>query len=111
MNTNVHVHTLVLDGVFTEDAEGTLTLHPAPGPSHAEMAAALAAIRQRVQRLLVHLGLEPGDDATGPADRLAEESPVLAGIVGASVQGRVALGQRARGRGWGGWATRATRRR
>jgi hypothetical protein len=48
-----------------------------------------------VQRLLVRHGLEPGDDATGPADRLAEESPVLAGIVGASVQGRVALGQRA----------------
>ena len=59
------------------------------------MAAALATIRQRVQRLLVRHGLEPADDATGPADRLAEESPVLAGIVGASVQGRVALGQRA----------------
>src|SRR5262245_19596587 len=44
---------------------------------------------------MVRHGLEPGDDATGPADRLAEESAVLAGIVGASVQGRVALGQRA----------------
>ena len=95
MNTNVHCPTLVLDGVFTEAAEGALTFHPAPGPSDAEMAAALAAICQRVQRLLGHLGLEPGDDATGPADRLAEESPVLAGIVGASVQGRVALGQHA----------------
>jgi len=39
--------------------------------------------------------VEPADDATGPADRLADESPVLAGIVGASVQGRVALGSRA----------------
>jgi hypothetical protein len=48
-----------------------------------------------VQRLLVRHGLEPADDATGPADRLADEWPVLAGIVGASVQGRVALGQRA----------------
>jgi len=37
----------------------------------------------------------PAADATGPADRLADESPVLAGIVGASVQGRVALGPRA----------------
>jgi len=36
-----------------------------------------------------------GDDATEPVDRLAEESPALAGIVGASVQGRVALGPRA----------------
>ena len=59
------------------------------------MAAALARIRHRVRRLVVRHGLEPADDATGPADRLVEESPVLAGIVGASVQGRVALGQRA----------------
>ena len=55
----------------------------------------LGRIRHRVQRLLVRRGLEPGDEATGPADRLAEESAVLAGIVGASVQGRVALGARA----------------
>jgi hypothetical protein len=95
LNVNVHFHTLVLDGVFTDDPEGGLTFHPAPGPSDAEVAAALATIRQRVQRLLVRHGLEPGDEATGPADRLADESPVLAGIVGASVQGRVALGQRA----------------
>jgi hypothetical protein len=95
LNVNVHFHTLVLDGVFTAGPEGALAFHPAPGPSGAEVAAALATIRQRVRRLLVRRGLEPADDATGPADRLAEESPVLAGIVGASVQGRVALGHRA----------------
>ena len=48
-----------------------------------------------MQRLLVRRGLEPADDATVPADPLADASPVLAGIVGASVQGRVALGPRA----------------
>ncbi len=62
------------------------------------MAAALATIRHRVQRLLVRRGLEPGDDPTGRVDRLADEFPVLAGIVGASVQGRVALGPRAEAR-------------
>ena len=95
LNTNVHFHTLVLDGVFTEAPGGALAFHPAPGPSDAEVAAAVATIRHRVQRLLVRRGLEPGDEATGPADRLADESPVLAEIVGASVQGRVALGSRA----------------
>ncbi|HVQ75914.1 MAG TPA: transposase [Candidatus Binatia bacterium] len=94
LNANLHFHTLVLDGVFTETPGGALAFHPAPGPSDAEVAAALATIRHRVQRLLVRHGLEPGDDA-GPADRLADESPVLAGIVGASVQGRVALSARA----------------
>jgi hypothetical protein len=95
LNMNVHFHTLVLDGVFAEGAGGAMTFHPAPGPSDAEVAAALATILHRVQRLVVRHDLEPADDATGPADRLAEESPVLAGIVGASVQGRVALGSRA----------------
>jgi len=85
----------VLDGVLTEEPGGALTFHPAPGPSDAAVAAALATIRHGVQRLLVRRGLEPGDDATGPADPLADESPVLAGIIGASVQGRVALGSRA----------------
>jgi hypothetical protein len=94
LNANLHFHTLVLDGVFTEGDAGVLNFHAAPGPSDAEVAAALAAIRHRVHRLLVRHGLEPGDDTTSPADRLAEESLVLAGVVGASVQGRVALGPR-----------------
>jgi hypothetical protein len=95
LNTNLHFHTLVLDGVFTEAPGGAPVFHPAPGPSDIEVAAALATIRHRVQRLLVRRGLAPAADATGPADPLADESPVLAGIVGASVQGRVALGPRA----------------
>jgi len=95
LNTNLHFHTLVLDGVFTKEPRGALVFQPAPAPSDAEVAAVLATIRHRVQRLLVRRGLEPADDATGPADPLADESPVLAGIVGASVQGRVALGPRA----------------
>src|SRR5437667_3393714 len=82
-------------GCFTEAPGGALAFHPASGPSDAEVTAALATVRHRVQRLLVRRGLEPGDDATGPADRLAEDSPLLAGIMSASVQGRVALGSRA----------------
>jgi len=86
---------VALDGVFSEAHSGTLEFHPAPAPSDEEVAQVLTAVRHQVRALLVRRGLEPGDDATGPADRLAEESPVLAGIVSASVQGRVALGPRA----------------
>jgi Putative transposase len=95
LNVNLHFHTLVLDGVFTEAPGGALAFHPAPGPSDAEVAGALAMVHRRVQRLLMRRGLEPADGATGPADPLADTSPVLAGIVGASVQGRVALSPRA----------------
>ena len=57
---------------------------------------AFATIRHRVQRLLVRHGLEPGDDATcGGRIGSRTSLPCLAGIVGASVQGRVALGSRA----------------
>ena len=42
LNTNLHFHTLVLDGVFTEAPGGALAFHPAPGPSDAEVAALFA---------------------------------------------------------------------
>ena len=58
------------------------------------LAQVLATVRTRVGQLLARHRLEPEDD-TVPADPLTEASPVLAGLVGASVQGRVALGPRA----------------
>ena len=88
------MHTLVIDGVFSELRSGQLTFHQAPLPSDADVAQVLATVRARVGRLLARRQLEPADDTT-PADPLAEVSPVLAGLVGASVQGRVALGPRA----------------
>jgi hypothetical protein len=51
LNVNLHFHSLVLDGVFTEAPGGALAFHPAPPPSDAEVAAVLGTIRQRVQRL------------------------------------------------------------
>src|SRR5262249_58971339 len=96
---NLHFHTLVLDGVFTEAPGGALAFHPARGPRDAEVTAALTTIRHRVHRLLVRHGLEPADDARGPADRLADESPVLAGVVGAAGPGGGGGGARARGGG------------
>ncbi len=95
LNVNPHFHTLGLDGVFSHAGSRALEFHPAPAPSDDDVAEVVATVRHRVQRLLVRRGLEPGDDATGPADRLAEDSPLLAGIMSASVQGRVALGSRA----------------
>jgi hypothetical protein len=94
LNLNVHFHTLVLDGVFTDSPEGLL-FHPAPSPSDADVAQVLARVQRGVERLLVRRGLHPAPDDAGPGDPLVEVSPVLAGVVGASVQGRIALGPRA----------------
>jgi Putative transposase len=94
LQVNVHAHALVLDGVFTEAADGTLRFHPAPAPTDLEVARLVTTLRTRVLRLLRRRGvfLDPEDDDT--LDPLAETSLALAGITNAAVQGRSALGPR-----------------
>ncbi len=93
LQLNVHFHSLFLDGVFAEGADGTLEFHAADPPSEEDVARLLATIRRRVLRLLARRGLAV--DEAPDLDPLAEESPALAGITSASVRGRVALGPRA----------------
>jgi Putative transposase len=92
LQLNVHGHALVLDGVFTEAADGTLRFHPAPPPTDVEVARLVATIRTRVLRLLRRRGIftEAADDDA--PDPLAETSLALAGITSAAVQGRSAMG-------------------
>jgi hypothetical protein len=74
LQLNVHFHTLVFDGAFSEARPGPLTFHPAPPPSNDDVAHVLASVRARVGRLLVRRYLEPADDIA-QADPLAEASP------------------------------------
>lgn len=90
LNLNVHIHALVLDGVFARGDDGRLRFHAAPELDAADVADVLAAIAPGVHRLLRHHGADP-DDASA-SDAFAEASPLLAGLAAASVQGRVALG-------------------
>jgi hypothetical protein len=94
LNLNVHVHALVLDGVFAEDGSGGLRFYPTTAPSDEEMDRVLATIDRRVRRLLARRRVAIDHDV-GDTDPWTEEAPVLAGLAGASVQGRVALGPRA----------------
>ena len=70
-------------------------VHPVEPPTDADVARLLATVRRRVQRLLARRGLDGGNASEAPSDPFTEESPALAGISSASVQGRVALGPRA----------------
>ena len=94
LNINIHFHTLVLDGVFTNSANAGLQFHPLPPPTDTEVGRLLTTIRARVLRLLARQGLGP-DAEVSRSDPVGEESPALAGLSVASVQGRVALGPRA----------------
>jgi Putative transposase len=98
---NVHYHTLLFDGVFfAADANGALDFRPLPPPTDEEVGVVLARIATRVQRLLKRRGLDPGDADAFQADPVVEDSPALAGISSASIQGRIALGPRVGARVW-----------
>ncbi len=88
---NVHVHALVLDGVYVEDG-GILRFHEAMPPTDDEIDRLLATIDRRVHRLLARRGVLDGLEEGSAADRWRDEAPVLAGMATASVQGRRALG-------------------
>ena len=60
----------------------------------------LATIYTRVRRLLRRRGFDGSDAELSRPDPVVEDSPVLAGISSASIQGRIALGRRAGARVW-----------
>ncbi|MBM3484967.1 MAG: transposase, partial [Alphaproteobacteria bacterium] len=87
VNLNVHVHALLLDGVFARAAGGGLRFHAAPAPSSTDVAEVLATIVPRVRALLTRHDLDE-DDASDPGDA----SPVLADWAATSVEGLVGAG-------------------
>ena len=88
LNLNVHIHALVLDGVFTRRAGGQVRFHLAPAPSETDMAEVLASLVPAVQRLLRRHGVEDEE----VADSFAEAEPILAGWAAASVEGLAMAG-------------------
>jgi hypothetical protein len=93
LNLNVHVHALVLDGVFARDGAGALYFHPTPHLTTLDVAEVLATVEPLLTRRLERLGRGGGDDG-GAVDAWADEAPVLAGLAAASVQGIAAMGPR-----------------
>jgi hypothetical protein len=93
LNLNVHFHALVVDGVFVLD-EGVVRFHPVRRLTREDVAVIVALIARRVARLLERRGLA-GSAESGAPDLWSEETPVLAAVAAASVDGRVALGPRA----------------
>jgi hypothetical protein len=95
LNLNVHIHALVLDGVYVEDAGGGLAFHALAAPTDESMVRVLAVVAARIRRLLER----HGHGEAGPDDRAEDawggDAAGLAGVAAASVQGRAALGARA----------------
>lgn len=90
LNCNPHFHSLALDGVYVQGDDDTPTFLPAPELTDDDTRQIVETTAKRVIRLLERRGIL--DD--GELDQLADESPVLAGMTSASVQGLVATGKR-----------------
>lgn len=61
LNLNVHIHALVLDGVFARDGAGPVAFHPARRLTTLDVAEVLAAVGPRLRRLLGRSGGPEGD--------------------------------------------------
>jgi hypothetical protein len=89
---NVHLHALLLDGVYTcASPFERPVFHALPAPTDEDVAELCRTIRNRTLRLLQRRGLL---DDTGAEDS-QEEPGLLDVMAAASVQGRIALGERA----------------
>jgi hypothetical protein len=94
LNLNIHLHALVLDGVFTNEGDA-VRFHPVSRLTRGEVAQVVALVAKRVTRLLGRRGHAGRAEDGEAADPWSEEAPILAAVAVASVQGRVALGPRA----------------
>jgi hypothetical protein len=96
LRLNVHLHALVLDGVYLRDDHGILVFHALPTPTRAEVADVARRSAERVERVLRAAGrsLDPSDADDSPPE-LALEEPGLAACYGAAAQGVAISGDRA----------------
>ena len=92
LNLNVHFHTLVQDGVFVRDPDGSLSFVAAKAPTGAEVEALLQTVQKRVLRMLVRRGWLSDAPSEHPDE---PEPPPLHAVYAASVRQQVATGPRA----------------
>src|SRR5438132_1456463 len=100
INLHVHFHVVFLEGVYLDRADQGRTPRFVTGepPTDADIATVVQTISHRVMRKLRQLGyLEAGLDAVVATgyDPLGDDAPELARTMAASVQQRLAFGERA----------------
>ena len=94
LNLNVHIHALVLDGVFAPDGGGGVSFH-AHERHDDDVGPLLVTIERRIAALLRRRGVLGDREGFEAPDHWSEDAPTLAGLAAASVRGVAALGARA----------------
>jgi hypothetical protein len=90
LNLNIHLHMLVLDGVYAADEADSLRFHPVPAPSKAQMTALLDRIIARVVRNLARSG-HLLTETEQPELDFDPDDPLLA-VTTACIRYRIAIG-------------------
>jgi hypothetical protein len=97
-NINIHLHALVLDGVYRTTGEGVTVFHPAPALTSEKVPALLDKIIARILRVLTrqgHLVEEEGVTYVADAHGIIDPENLLAPLQAASCTYRMAFGLRA----------------
>ena len=97
-NLNIHLHCLVLDGVYRRSADGTPEFVEAPAPSDEALQAVLHRIITRLMKLLTRrevLVEEVGSTYVADNDGDSDEARTLRPLQAAACTYRIAFGQRA----------------
>ncbi len=101
LRLNVHLHVLALDGVYTEDADGTLSFHALPTPTAAEVSEIAERTAKRLHKAFQKQGrVSPWDDVAAPSDAeltdsLQDAQPGLFACYQAAAAGIAVSGERA----------------
>ena len=93
VNLNIHLHCLVLDGVYRPSSEGVAVFHEASAPTAVELQVLLAKIITRILKRLTRQGYfieEQGMTYLGDIEANSALTPLQA----ASCTYRIALGRR-----------------
>jgi hypothetical protein len=95
LNLNVHWHVLVPDGYFAKDPKtGRVRFYQVGAPTDRDVENIVIRIAERVERWLATQGYGTDEEAARAED-VEDADDALAVIQAASIQGQLALGQRA----------------
>ena len=94
LNLNLHLHMVVIDGVYAADDDGNPQFQALLAPGDQEIAQLTASLAEHIPKLLQRRGLGPDSDPE-ESDPLWRDQPWLAGLYAASVSGKTAFGPNA----------------
>ena len=90
LNRNVHIHALVVDGVFAKHGD-SVRFHPFSSHEAADVDEVLATAEAYVQRLVAGRGVEAGNDGGDALDEWTDDAPVLAELAALTPRQRIHL--------------------